>query len=84
MFNLYRCVDLDENLNVDDDEMKYFHMYERNRVMTDKVVELMRSSPETKLFVAFGAAHFRGNGSVVEMLREKGFRVERVHAFEKL
>ena len=84
MTNSYRCVSSPENLDTNTDDMKYYFMYERNQMMTDKVVDLIRSSPETKLFVAFGANHFLGSGSVVEMLRAEGFQVERVHAFEKI
>ena len=34
--------------------------------------------------MAFGASHFIGDGSVVDMLIEEGFQVERVHAFENI
>ena len=84
MINKYRCVNFAEDIDLESDEMKYYYMHERNTVMADKVAQLIRSSPEKKLFVAFGASHFLGNGSVVDMLREEGFQVERVHAFEKI
>ena len=82
--NLYRSVNYPEDVDLKDEDNRYYHMYERNLVMANKVAELIRSSPETKLFAAFGAQHFLGKGSVVEMLREKGFQVVRVHAFEKI
>ena len=52
--------------------------------MTDKIVDLIQESPETRLFVAFGYAHFYGKASVVEMLREMGYHVERVNALENI
>lgn len=82
--NLYRSVNYPEDVDLKDEDNRYYHMYERNLVMANKVAELIRSSSETKLFAAFGAQHFLGKGSVVEMLREKGFQVVRVHAFEKI
>ena len=82
--NLYRSVNYPEDVDLEDEDNRYYHMYERNLVMANKVAELIRSSPETRLFAAFGAQHFLGKGSVVEMLREKGFQVQRVYAFEKI
>ena len=52
--------------------------------MTDKIVNLIKESPGTRLFVAFGDAHFHGKGSVVDMLREMGYQVERVNALENI
>ena len=87
--NLYRCVSLEESLDLNDDdiieEFRYYQIYERNRLMADKVADLIQSSPETKLFVAFEIFHFSHDSeSVVELLRGKGFQVERVYAFETI
>ena len=56
----------------------------RNRAMTDRVASLIKSSPKSKLFFAFGAAHFFGENSIVQLLKEEGHTVERVKKFEKL
>lgn len=50
----------------------------RNKKWTRKMVRLLRSNPNESYFFAFGAGHFLGNNSVVEMLKSIGFNVERV------
>ena len=49
----------------------------RNVNMTKKIVELLKDSVTTKFF-AFGAAHFLGQNSVVDMLQRRGFLVKRI------
>ena len=60
-------------------EHKEREMMTRNKVMADRARNLIRSSGDSKLFFAFGAAHFLGDGSVVQYLRDVGHRVERVN-----
>jgi hypothetical protein len=52
----------------------------RNEKMASRVIEQIKSNPETSLFFAFGAAHFLGENSVVELLRSHGLEVRRVPA----
>jgi uncharacterized protein YbaP (TraB family) len=52
----------------------------RNEKMASRVIEQIKSNPETSLFFAFGAAHFLGENSVVELLRSEGLEVRRVPA----
>lgn len=47
---------------------------ERNRAWADAIAE--RLEGEGRIFVAVGAAHLVGEGSVVELLRARGVRVE--------
>jgi uncharacterized protein YbaP (TraB family) len=52
----------------------------RNGKMAARVMEQIKSNPETSLFFAFGAFHFLGEKSVVELLRSQGLEVRRVPA----
>ena len=50
----------------------------RNKKWTRKMTRLLRSHPNESFFFAFGAGHFLGNNSVVQMLRQVGFDVVRM------
>ena len=50
----------------------------RNRVMAGRVIEILRSDPGSSHFFAFGVGHFLGQQSVVTLVREAGFQVDRV------
>ena len=56
----------------------------RNKVMASRVIELLRSNPGSSLFFAFGVGHFTGEDSVIELMREAGFEVERVRVSDDL
>ena len=53
-------------------------LVERNKVMASRAIELLRTNPGSSLFFAFGADHFEGDDSVIDLMREAGFEVERV------
>ncbi|MBN3322853.1 TIKI2 Metalloprotease, partial [Atractosteus spatula] len=53
-------------------------IYKRNERMGRRVTELMESSPGQTFFFAFGAGHFLGNNSVLDILRQEGYEVEHV------
>ena len=57
---------------------EYDMLLDRNRMVTDRIIEEMNMNKDQKFFFAFGVAHFFGDGSVIELLKEKGFTVERV------
>ena len=50
----------------------------RNRVMAGRVIEILRSDPGSSHFFAFGVGHFLGQQSVVTLVREAGFQVDRI------
>ena len=52
--------------------------------MASRVIELLRSNTGSSLFFAFGVAHFTGEDSVIELIREAGFEVERVRVSDDL
>ena len=57
------------------------HIYlVRNELMAERIVGLLNSHQNTSFFFAFGAAHFLGPNSVVDILTSSGFTVTRVSA----
>lgn len=51
-------------------------IYKRNQRMASRVSALMQRSPAQTFFFAFGAGHFLGNHSVLDLLRQEGYEVE--------
>ncbi|KAG7488146.1 hypothetical protein MATL_G00030410 [Megalops atlanticus] len=51
-------------------------IYKRNQRMASRVSALMQRSPTQTFFFAFGAGHFLGNHSVLDILRQEGYEVE--------
>jgi uncharacterized protein YbaP (TraB family) len=62
------------------DRVREALLYQRNRNMAARSAKLMREHPETRHVFAFGAFHFIGEQSVVELLRKDGFTVTRLTA----
>ena len=56
----------------------------RNKVMVSRAIQLLRTNPGSSLFFAFGIGHFTGVDSVIELMREAGFEVERVRVSDDL
>ena len=50
----------------------------RNLVMSQRIMDLIKSDTNTSFFFAFGAGHFIGDNSVVDMLQQKGVNITRV------
>jgi uncharacterized protein YbaP (TraB family) len=50
---------------------------ERNYVMADGIDTLCRKN---KLFIAVGAAHLAGTTGIIQLLRDKGYKVQQVYA----
>ncbi|XP_062854885.1 metalloprotease TIKI2 [Trichomycterus rosablanca] len=59
-------------------------IYKRNERMAHRVSALLRKSPSQSFFFAFGAGHFLGNHSVLDILRQEGYVVEHTAAHEPL
>jgi len=59
-------------------------IYRRNRRMGARVVELLLNNPGSSFFFAFGAGHFVGNKTIVDVVRRAGFKVEQVDANEDI
>lgn len=51
---------------------------DRNKIMTDRTVALIKAHPQRAYFIAVGAAHLLGDDGVIAQLKKKGMNVERV------
>ncbi|XP_030640227.1 metalloprotease TIKI2 [Chanos chanos] len=57
-------------------------IYKRNERMARRVSSLLQRNPAQSFFFAFGAGHFLGNRSVLDILRQEGYEVEHTPAQE--
>ncbi|XP_022524531.2 metalloprotease TIKI1 [Astyanax mexicanus] len=55
-------------------------IYKRNERMGKRVKALMEEHPDKSFFFAFGAGHFLGNNTVIDVLRSEGYEVEHTPA----
>ncbi|XP_071436409.1 metalloprotease TIKI1 isoform X3 [Pithys albifrons albifrons] len=55
-------------------------IYKRNERMGRRVKDLLEEHPEESFFFAFGAGHFMGNNTVIDVLRREGYEVEHTPA----
>lgn len=73
---------LEKSLTVDDqsadNEMNDRLLGERDKNMAKKLAELLEQEGENTSFVVVGAAHYVVDGMVVDLLKEKGYKVEMV------
>ena len=53
-------------------------IFNRNEIMAKRIIKLIQENPDTSFFFAFGVGHFIGQGSVVDLLRQQNFRVDRI------
>jgi len=59
-------------------------IYKRNRRMGGRVIELLLNNPGSSFFFAFGAGHFVGENTIVDVVRNAGFNVEQVQPGDDL
>ncbi|XP_075047050.1 metalloprotease TIKI1-like [Mixophyes fleayi] len=50
-------------------------IYKRNERMGKRVKDLLEQFPDKSFFFAFGAGHFMGNNTVIDVLRRDGYEV---------
>ncbi|KAF3702182.1 Metalloprotease TIKI1 [Channa argus] len=55
-------------------------IYKRNERMGRRVKALLEEHPDKSFFFAFGAGHFLGNNTVIDVLRRQGYEVEHTPA----
>lgn len=51
---------------------------DRNQTMANRLVARFKAKPDTRHFVAVGAAHLVGEKSVIALLQKQGYRVTRI------
>ncbi|XP_055950191.1 metalloprotease TIKI2-like [Argiope bruennichi] len=59
-------------------------IYNRNKRMGSRVVQLMQQNPDQSLFFAFGAGHFLGNNTILDFVQDHGFEVEHVSVYTEI
>ncbi|GFR02461.1 metalloprotease TIKI2 [Trichonephila clavata] len=59
-------------------------IYNRNKRMGGRVVQLMEQNPDQSLFFAFGAGHFLGNNTILDFVQDHGFEVEHLSVNAKI
>ncbi|XP_018113885.1 metalloprotease TIKI2 [Xenopus laevis] len=55
-------------------------IYKRNERMARRVISLLKENNDRSFFFAFGAGHFLGNNTVIDVLRQNGYEVEHTPA----
>ena len=58
--------------------MRNVMLVERNKKMAKRIINLLINEPKTSFFFAFGTAHFICGESVVDIMRQTGFHVNRI------
>lgn len=59
-------------------------IYKRNKRMGARVIELLLNNPGQSYFFAFGAGHFVGENTILEVVQKAGFKVEQVEVGDNL
>ncbi len=67
-----------------DDFFKEEMINKRNKRMASRVIDLLVQHPGTPFFFAFGAAHFVGDETVLDLVRSAGFTITRIGPEETL
>ncbi len=58
-------------------------LFDRNVGMADRMAKMMTEHPQKSYFFAVGALHYPGKNGIVELLRRKGYRIQRIGAPKK-
>jgi uncharacterized protein YbaP (TraB family) len=60
-------------------EQKFFDvlLYDRNRLMFERLIKRVEKHAATRHFFAFGVMHFLGERSILEMLEQRGYTIRR-------
>ncbi|VDP05422.1 unnamed protein product [Soboliphyme baturini] len=61
-----------------DDYFRQELIDKRNVRMAERVLKLLESHPDKSFFFAFGAGHFLGKNSVIDLVKQSGFEVRPV------
>ena len=70
-----------------DDIDSYFkeHMIvQRNTRMAERVINLLVNQPKASFFFAFGAEHFVGENTVLDIVRSAGFKIKHISPDEQI
>ena len=59
-------------------------IFQRNKRMAERVVNLLVKQPKASFFFAFGAGHFVGKNTVLDIVRKAGFKIKHVAPDESI
>ena len=51
-------------------------IFQRNKRMAERVINLLVTQPTASFFFAFGAGHFVGENTVLDIVRKAGFKIK--------
>ena len=66
---------------------KYFReqmIFKRNQRMAERVIDLLLKQPKTSFFFAFGAGHFVGENTVLDIIRKAGLKIKHIAPDDKI
>ena len=59
-------------------------IFQRNKRMAERVIDLLVKHPKTSFFFAFGAGHFVGENTVLDIVRSAGLKIKHIAPDEKI
>lgn len=59
-------------------------IFQRNKRMAERVIDLLVKQPKTSFFFAFGAGHFVGDNTVLDIVQNAGLKIKHISPDEKI
>jgi len=59
-------------------------IFQRNQRMAERVIDLLLKQPKTSFFFAFGAGHFVGENTVLDIIRKAGLKIKHIAPDDKI
>lgn len=53
-------------------------IYNRNKIMAERIADKLDANPDKSFFFVVGVAHYLGEGSIIDLLQEKGYTITKV------
>jgi uncharacterized protein YbaP (TraB family) len=72
----------DSFMAAEEERIKHELLHQRDKRMANRVVRLLRLNPTKSFFFAFGVAHFLANLSVLSLVQQAGFPLQRYTAID--
>ena len=66
---------------------RYFReqmIFQRNQRMAERVIDLLLKQPKVSFFFAFGAGHFVGENTVLDIIRKAGLKIKHIAPDDKI
>ena len=59
-------------------------IFQRNKRMAERVIDLLVKQPKTSFFFAFGAGHFVGDNTMLDIVQNAGLKIKHISPDEKI